>query len=148
MLKAVESFGLFFSRFVPESLKKYYFALFKYGVFVSGGLVGWIILIGSEQILLSYGFWNGIGFAIGIFLAIIFTFIYHQYVTFGIRTNWVQRFIKFIPIQIVIAAANWILSVLATNIMHFPDVPASFVITFVLSIFNFIFTKLLVFKHK
>jgi putative flippase GtrA len=148
MQKAVESFGLFFSRFVPESLKKYYFALFKYGVFVSGGLVGWLILIGSEQILLAQGFWNGIGFAVGLAFGIVFTFIYHQYVTFDIHTNLAKRFIRFIPIQLVIAAANWVLSVIATNVMHFPDVPASFVITFVLSIFNFIFTKLLVFRHK
>jgi putative flippase GtrA len=148
MLKAVESIGLFFSRFVPEPLKKYYFALFKYAVFVTGGFIGWAILIVIEQILVARGFWNGIGFGAGIFLAIIFTFIYHQYVTFDIKTNWAQRFIKFIPIQLVVAAANWVLSVIATNLMHFPDVAASFVITFVISIFNFIFTRLLVFKHK
>jgi putative flippase GtrA len=148
MLKAVESIGQFFSVVVPGPLKKYYFALFKYGVFVFGGFFGWIILIVSEQLVVANGLWNGIGFALGLALAIVFTFIYHQYVTFDIRTDWLQRFIKFIPLQIVVAIANWVLSVVATNIFHYPDVPASFVITFFLSIFNFLLTRVLVFKRR
>lgn len=148
MRKLIDSLELFFARFVPGPLKKYYFLATRYATFVSGGLIGWFIVIGTEQLLLRFGVWRGIGYAAGIVLAILFTFIYHRHVTFGMMSGWKERLAKFAPLQAGIAAANWLLFVAATHYLHFPDVPASFVITFFLSLVNFAANKIFIFRRS
>ncbi|MBI2140938.1 GtrA family protein [Candidatus Woesearchaeota archaeon] len=145
MRKALDSVEMFFSYFVPSPLKRYYFLAASYFIFVFGGLIGWLILIGSEQFLLGFGIWKGIGYGIGLVLAILFTFAYHRHVTFGVKSETKERFAKFAPLQVFIAAANWLLFVAATHYFGFPDVQASFVITFVLSLVNFAANKLFIF---
>ncbi len=148
-MKLFDSLEAFFERFVPSPLKKLYHVAFRYSVFVFGGLVGWVILIGSEQLLLRLGIWRGIGYAVGLVLAIIFTFVYHRHVTFGVKSDTGERFLRFAPIQVVIAAANWLLFLAATEYLKIPvsDIVASFIITFILSLVNFAASKLFVF-HK
>ncbi len=119
----------------------------KYFTFVFGGLIGWLILIGSEQFLLRFGVWRGIGYGVGLVLAVLFTFAYHRHVTFGMKSESRERFAKFAPLQVIIAAANWLLFVAATHYLHFPDVPASFVVTFFLSLINFAANRLFIFSH-
>ena len=147
MRNALDSIEQFFARFLPEPLKKPYFVAARYFTFVLGGFIGWLILIVIEQVLLRTGAWRGIGYALGIVFAIIFTFFYHRYVTFGVKSEWKQRFIKFAPIQIIISAANWVLFIAATEYLHFPDVAASFIITFFLSLVNFAISRLFVFQR-
>ena len=147
MRKLLDSVEMFFARLVPGPLKRYYRLGFRYGIFVFGGLVGWLAVIITEQLLLKVGVWRGIGYALGIVLAIIFTFTYHRYVTFGLKTESKERFIKFAPLQVTLSAANWMLFIAATEYLGFPDVPASFAITFVLSLANFAGNKLFIF-HK
>lgn len=145
--KILNSLESFFERFAPSPLKRPYHVAFRYSVFVFGGLIGWFILIGSEQFLLRFGIWKGIGYGVGLMLAIFFTFTYHRYVTFGMKSETQERFAKFAPLQVFIAAANWLLFVAATHNFHFPDVPASFVITFFLSMVNFAANRIFVFRR-
>ncbi len=148
-MKLLDLIEAFFEKLVPSPLKKLYHVAFRYSVFVFGGMVGWIILIGSEQLLLGLGIWRGAGYAVGLVLAIIFTFMYHRYVTFGVKSDLKERFLRFVPVQVVLAAANWLLFLAATEYLKVPvsDVVASFIITFILSLVNFASNKLLVF-HK
>ena len=132
MREKLDALENFFARFVPGILKKPYFLAARYFTFVFGGLIGWLILIVSEQLLLRLGIWRGFGYAVGGVLAILFTFVYHRYVTFGLKSGWKERFIKFAPLQVTISIANWALFVATTEYLHFPDVATSFVITFVL----------------
>lgn len=147
VLKIFDLLEAFFERFVPSPLKRLYRLAFRYSVFVFGGLIGWIILIGSEQFLLQFGVWRGLGYGAGITLAILFTFFYHRYITFSLKSEWKERLVKFVPIQLVIAATNWLLFITGTEYMRFPDVPASFVITFFLSLVNFSANKLFIFRR-
>ncbi len=147
MNKVLESIEGFFSTLVPGPLKKYYFIGFHYGVFVFGGLIGYLLYFGSQRVLFNLGIWRGFGLGVGIVLAILFTFTYHRYVTFDQKGGWKEKFAKFAPLQAVIAAINWALSLLAIEALHFPDFQATFVITFVLSLFNFAASKMLVFSR-
>lgn len=149
MKKLLDSIEGFFARFVPGPLKKLYTLAFRYSVFVFGGLIGWFILIACEQLLLRFGIWRGIGYGLGLVLAIAFTFIYHRYVTFDEKSNARERFLRFAPLQALIAAANWVFFLAATDYLkiHASEILISFVITFILSIVNFVASKLLVF-HK
>ena len=146
MRKILDSVELFFSRIVPEPLKKYYFIAVRYATFVFGGLLGWVIMVGTEQLLLKHGIWRGVGYAIGIALAITFTFFYHRYITFGLKSGSKERFAKFAPLQIAISIANWVLFLVATEYLKFSDITASFVITFLLSLVNFAANRLFIFK--
>lgn len=148
-LKAVE---MSFSRFVPGPLKSVYFLGIRYATFIAGGLIGWIILISSDQLLLRLGVWGGASYAAGLALAILFTFTYHRYITFDLRTELHERFIKFAPLQVSIAAANWVLFQGIKWHFGIPDISSasvviSFVITFVLSLVNFGANRLFIF-HK
>lgn len=145
MKQFIDRIIMFFSRFVPDPLKKHYFVAARYFIFVFGGFIGWLIVIGIEQFLLRFGIWRGFGYALGIGLAIVFTFFYHRHVTFGLKSEAKERFIKFAPLQIIISILNWLLFIAATEYLHFPDVASSFVITFVLSIVNFAANKLFIF---
>ncbi|HIG98528.1 TPA: hypothetical protein HA231_03850, partial [Candidatus Woesearchaeota archaeon] len=120
----------------------------RYSTFIIGGLVGWLILIGSEQFLLEHGVWRGAGYGAGLFLAIVFTFLYHRFVTFGRGSDWRQRFMRFAPFQVVIAAVNWLFFLAATEYLGLPDVPASFMVTFVLSLLNFAANRLFIFRKQ
>lgn len=148
-LKILDLLEAFFERFVPAPMRRLYHVAFRYSVFVFGGLIGWVILIGSEQLLLRFGIWRGIGYAVGLVLAIIFTFVYHRYITFGVKSDTGERFLRFAPIQVVIAAANWLLFLAATEYLKIPvsEIVASFFITFILSLVNFAASKLLVFHR-
>lgn len=151
VLKILGSLESFFGRFVPASLKRVYFLGFRYSVFVFGGLLGWLILVASDQFLLRFGFWRGFSYATGLVLAILFTFTYHRYITFAMKSEIGERFLKFAPLQVVIAAANWALFLATKGYLEIPDVSSasvvtSFVITFVLSLVNFAANRLFIFR--
>ena len=147
MRAALDALENFFARFIPGPLKRPYFLAVRYATFVFGGLIGWLIVIVTEQAMLRLGLWRGIGYGFGIALAVLFTFFYHRYVTFGVKSDWKQRLTRFAPIQVAIAAANWVLFIIATDYLHFSDVATSFVITFFLSLINFALSRLLVFHR-
>ncbi len=142
-LKSIE---LFFARFVPGPLRAPYFLAARYGTFVFGGLIGWLLVIVTEQALLRLGVWKGFGYGLGIVFAIAFTFTYHRFITFGLTAGWKERLASFAPLQIALSVANWALFVSATHFFGFPDVAASFVITFFLSLLNFSINRFFIFR--
>lgn len=143
-LKSVE---LFFSRFVPEPLKGCYFLVARYATFVFGGLIGWIVLFGIYRMLSAFNLWTGISYAAGLGFAIVFTFTYHRYITFDVRTEKVERFTKFAPFQVALAGVNWLLFVVSVEHFRLADGITSFVITFFLSLVNFGVNRVFIF-HK
>jgi putative flippase GtrA len=146
MIKFLDSIELFFSRFVPGKLKRIYHIGFRYGVFVFGGFIGYVLYYLSQRILYDMGLWRGFGLGVGLILAIAFTFTYHTFITFDQKSGWKDRLIKFVPVQLLISVINWIASMVAIEMMHFQDLPATFLITLVLSLLNFVTTRLLVFR--
>ncbi|MBI2143975.1 GtrA family protein [Candidatus Woesearchaeota archaeon] len=158
MRKFLDTAEDFFSRFVPEKLRGQYSMLFRYGVFVFGGFIGLGFYYAGYRLAANRGIPLGFSLAAGLTPAIIFTFLYHSFITFDERSNWKAKFIKFIPIQVIISALNWLISWqtlshfkfpdLVVGRYRFPDFPAIFVITLVLSLLNFAVTKVLVFKRK
>lgn len=146
--KFLDSLESFFARFVPAPLKSVYSLGFRYSVFVFGGLIGYVIYYGAQESLYLLGVPRAIDLAIGLTLAVLFTFTYHRYVTFGQKEGWKEKFMKFAPIQVVIAAVNGVLSFIAIEQMHFPSLQATFIITFVLSLANFAANKLFIFSSS
>lgn len=144
LLDLLESF---FARFVPSSLKRVYSLGFRYSVFVFGGLIGYVLYYGTQESLYRLGVARAIDLTIGLTLAVLFTFTYHRYITFGQKEGWKEKFIKFAPIQVLIAAVNGILSFIAIEQMHFPSLQATFVITFVLSLANFAANRIFIFRR-
>ena len=122
--------------------------LMQYFTFIFGWLIGWLILVGTYKLLLGFHLWNGLSYAAGLLLTILFTFAYHRYVTFVLKTDRVERFMKFAPLQLGIAAANWLLFLAGTELLHLHDVATSFVVTFFLSLANFAANRLLVFHRE
>lgn len=160
MRKLLDAIEIFFSRLVPGPLKKHYFLAFRYFTFVVGGFLGWVIMIGTEQFLLRFGVQKIIGYGLGVVLAILFTFCYHRYVTFGVTSNWKERLMVFAPIVIILSLVNLALFAFFKPpanltpialfgfkfVIDLKDIVLSFVITIVLSLVNFAANKLFVFK--
>ncbi len=146
MRKLLDRAEVFLSRFVPAPLKRIYSTGFRYGVFVTGGLVGYILYFGTQESLYLAGVSRAVGLSAGLALAVLFTFTYHRYVTFDQKEGWKEKLAKFAPVQVMIALANGILSYVAIESWHFPSLHATFVITFLLSLVNFAANRLFIFK--
>lgn len=136
----------FFLPFVPGPLKRLYTVLFRYGVFIFGGLIGYVIFFVTQRMLFDVGLWRGTALAVGEVLAVLFTFMYHRYVTFDQREGAREKFFKFVPLQVVLAFATWGLSLIAIETLHYPDLQATFIIVFFLSIINFTANRLFIFR--
>jgi putative flippase GtrA len=157
MTRVVESIEAFLARAVPDALKKYFHIGFKWGIFVTGGLIGYLIYYFVYRLASDHGITLGISLASGLVPAIVFTFLYHSFITFDEKAGWKARFVKFVPIQVAISALNWVVTRftlshfnfpdLVIGRFRFPDLPATFVITFLISILNFSITRL-IFKRK
>ena len=126
-------------------------AVKRYAIFISGGFVGWLILIGTHRFVqgefvlspvLSYG--------LGMLFADIFTFSYHRLVTFKIGTRWKLRLLKFTIILMGISFVNWAAFSISRSVFNIPvpDEALSFVITGILSVANFLINRLFVFRRK
>ena len=122
----------------------------RYFIFISGGFVGWSILIGMHTFFRNtYGMNPVFSYAIGIGFADVFTFVYHRFVTFKIKTQWQTRFIKFTILALVLSFANWALFALGRGVLNLqvPDIAMSFVITSFISVLNFGINRIVVFRH-
>ena len=133
-------------------LRKIYFAIKRYAIFIFGGFVGWLILI-SITTFITNAFQTRpyVGYLFGLTGAIIFTFSYHRYITFKQKTNWQSRFMKFAPLEISLSALNWLLFYIVTESQGIGSgvgyITASFFITWFISIINFSLNRFWVFKH-
>ena len=122
----------------------------RYLIFVFGGLIGWLILIGSHIFFRdTYSLHPAVSYGIGMFFAIVFTFVYHVLVTFRIKTNLQFRFVQFSILVILIAFFNWALFSFGRVVLELPisDTIISFVITGFLSVVNFGINRVLIFRH-
>ncbi len=139
----------------------------RYFIFVFGGGIGWLIIIGMQALFIAR--WGEIlSYWVGLIFADIFTFVYHRFITFKIKSDWKIRFVKFSAIVIVISVANGALfSVAAKNFdlanfdLAIPllglfgsagfaipgRILVSFVITLILSIMNFAINRIFIFRH-
>lgn len=142
----LDTIEMFFGKFVPRPLKRVYANGFRYGIFITGGLIGYALYYGTQEMLYKAGVFRAIGLAAGLTLAVLFTFTYHRYVTFTQREGWREKLAKFAPLQIAISAVNGVASLIAIEKMHYPSLQATFVITFVLSLANFAANKLFIFR--
>ena len=146
----------------------------RYFIFISGGFIAWSLIavlylylnrVLSINIFVSY--------AAGLVLADIFTFVYHRYITFRIKTNWKSRFIKFTILVLILTFVNWaifslIVGVFAlqvpefefsTSITHYgrpladfqftlaSDIIISFIITLFISVINFSVNRIFIFRQ-
>ncbi len=122
----------------------------RYITFVVGGFTGWLIIIGLHTLLHnSFGWKPVFSYAAGILFADIFTFIYHIFITFKIKSNWKERFIKFSVVVVLVSVANWALFVLGRQVfdLPLPDFLMSFAITTFLSVVNFGINRIFIFRH-
>jgi putative flippase GtrA len=139
-------------------LKEYpiYGTLRKYLIFIAGGGTGLLIAEAITTLLTeSFNMWYLISYTIGTAVSIIFTFIYHRYITFRKSTEIRKRFIKFVFVVTVIATLNVVLvyffteaaaAFLGIEISKLLYWSTIFIITLVLSTINFAINKLWVFK--
>ncbi len=122
----------------------------RYFIFVFGGFIGWLIIIGLHAFFRDNFGWQPVfSYAAGLFFADTFTFVYHRFITFKIKSNWKARFVQFSVVVVLVSVANWALFVLARQVLDlpFPDFLVSFVITTFLSIVNFGVNRIVVFRH-
>ncbi len=148
MKKLFDAIEKFFEPVVPAPLKRPYKMGFHYGVFVFGGFFGYVLYFVVQENLYNAGVPRAISLAVGLVLAILLTFTYHRYVTFEERGGWREKFLKFAPSQFAIAGISYVLALYAIERLHFPSLPATFVITLVLSLVNFAANKLFIFKKQ
>ena len=137
----------FQERITGDSLSK---TIKRYIIFVTGGLIGWLLVIGPHLYLrANFDISSVFSYAVGIIIADIFTFIYHRLITFKITTEWRRRFTQFSILIVSVGIANWALFTISRSVLDlpFPDVIISFVITGVLSIVNFLINRLFIFRH-
>ncbi|MFH1182167.1 MAG: GtrA family protein [Candidatus Woesearchaeota archaeon] len=139
-------------------LKAYpiYGTLRRYFIFLLGGGTGLLIAEVTTTLLTeSFQLWYMLSYIIGTILAIIFTFIYHRYVTFRKFTDVRKRFVKFVFVVSIIAVVNIALVYLSTEavagyfgteVTKFYYWATIFIVTLVLSTVNFTVNKLWVFK--
>jgi putative flippase GtrA len=124
----------------------------RYFIFIAGGAVGWLIVIGLHTLFRdSYNVLPIFSYAIGLFFADLFTFVYHHFVTFrGTEGRWHRRFLQFSLLVVAISIANWFFFFIARGILDLPlpDVIISFVITGFLSAVNFLVNRMLIFRKK
>ena len=74
--------------FLFETLKRYF-------LFVFGGLIGWVMLIGIHEFLQKQsGLHPAFSYGLGIIAADVFTFTYHSLITFRIKTGWQIRLME------------------------------------------------------
>ncbi len=156
----------FQERLTGESL---FATIRRYLVFVFGGGIGWLIIIGMQALFLAR--WGEIfSYWVGLIFADIFTFVYHRLITFKIKSDWKMRFVKFSAIVIVISVANGalfsfsaknfdltyfdmavpsglLLGLFGGNLIIPGRILVSFVITLILSIINFGINRIFIFRH-
>lgn len=141
----------------------------RYLIFVFGGGIGWSIIIGMQALFIAklgeiFSYW------IGLLFADIFTFVYHRFITFKIKSDWKIRFVKFSVIVVAISIANGAIFSFAAktfDLTHFDvAIPSalllgffgsglivpgrilvSFVITLVLSVINFAINRIFIFRQ-
>jgi len=133
-------------------LRKIYFVIKRYVIFIFGGFVGWLILISITTLIATiFQTRPYIGYSFGLTAAIIFTFSYHRYITFKQKTNWRSRFMKFAPLEMTLSALNWLLFYVVTESLGIDFgvgyIIASFFITWFISIINFSLNRFWIFKH-
>jgi putative flippase GtrA len=139
-------------------LKAYpiYGTLRRYFIFLVGGGTGLVIAEVVTTFLTEvFHYWYMFSYVIGTIFAILFTFIYHRYVTFRKFSDIKKRFIKFVAVVSIIAVTNLVLVYTLTeawaNITGSPVTKVYywttiFFVTLVLSTVNFAVNKLWVFK--
>ena len=123
----------------------------RYVIFLFGGFIGWVILIGIHEFLQKQSDPHpAVSYGAGIIAADIFTFSYHRLITFRIKTRWKIRFMKFTFLLIGLSAANWFLFSFGRSVLNLPvpDIVMSFFITGFLSVANFIINRTVIFRHK
>jgi len=123
----------------------------RYFIFIAGGFVGWLVLIGLHTYFKNtYGINPMLSYGIGIIIADIFTFIYHRAVTFKIKTNWQMRFVQFTIVTLLLSFLNWSLFSLGRVVLDLPvpDPLMSFVITGFISVVNFSINRIIIFRHQ
>ncbi len=122
----------------------------RYLVFVVGGFTGWLIIIGLHAFFRdNFGWGTVFSYGAGLLFADIFTFVYHRFITFQIKSNWKVRFMQFSFVVVLISIANWVLFVIGREVLNLPvpDFAMSFVITTFLSVINFGVNRILIFRH-
>lgn len=122
----------------------------RYLTFVVGGFTGWLIIIGLHTFLRDdFGLRPVFSYAAGLLFADIFTFVYHRFITFKIKSKWKVRFIQFSVVVVLVSVANWALFVFGREVLNLPvpDFIMSFVITLFLSVVNFGVNRILIFRH-
>ena len=130
----------------------------RYFVFVFGGGIGYIILISTTYLFTTYfALWRIYSYALGLALAMAFTFIYHRQITFNNKTLWKKRFAKFAITVTCLELANlsffyFLTEVLpqryaAANIFSVYYPVTSLFITILLSVINFTANRIWVFRN-
>ncbi|MBN2454043.1 GtrA family protein [Candidatus Woesearchaeota archaeon] len=139
----------------------------RYFIFLFGGGTAYFLAMIITTFLERGGMWFWAAYSVGLVFAIVFTFIYHRYVTFRKFGSIGSRFAKFTVVVLLIVIANWIFTIITISLLsgaqlQFGDPNAlldsakyaapltywlvTFFVTLVLSVFNFLFNKIWVFK--
>ncbi len=123
----------------------------RYLIFVTGGLACWFMLIAIHSFFRDvYSLNPAISYAVGLAFAAIFTFAYHRFVTFRIKTKWKTRFIQFSVVVVLFSFCNWALFYLGRVVfdLPIPDYVMSFFITGFISVINFGINRIIIFRHQ
>jgi len=136
----------------PHLIRKTYFIVKRYVIFIIGGFISWLILISITAFIVNnFQAQPFVGYTFGLMGAIVFAFNYHRYITFKKKTNWQSRFTKFAPLELSLSGFNWLLFYVVTELFGFSSglnyVVASFFITWGISVVNFSLNRLWIFRY-
>ena len=134
--------------------KRYFIFIFGGGV---GALVNWLISFLLTSIM---GIHYVISYSLAQIANIVVNFIWHRFITFGVKSDSTSRFVKFfimsiltalISIALVYLVKEFVLDYLYTIILfgwNLNYLVAIIIITFVISIVNYLISTWWVFKES
>ena len=120
----------------------------RYVTFIIGGGIGLALNIGITFILTAlFSIWHMASYLFALAFSTIFVFAYHRRITFNNPSRTRRRFAKFALLTLLLVALNWLLVLFLTEALLVYYIFAIIGVTFAISIINYYFNKLWVFRN-
>lgn len=117
----------------------------KYLIFIFGGGMSMLLNLGITYAFTDYvGLWHMYSYTIALFCELIFLFVYHTYITFRTRGN----FIKFALVILLVSALNWLGVYFTSIILKIHYLISIILVALIISVLNYTINRLFVFKKK
>lgn len=121
----------------------------KYVIFMIGGGLGALVNLGIIYVFTDFlGFWYIFSCFLGAVANIIFNFAYHRRITFGVKDNMQNRFLRFAAINIAVGITSISFIYMLTEWLNIWYVISAAISAVSIGIVNFFINKNWVFRYR